>query len=56
MDSQKLQSSIGRDCEDGLGKTYLECLTCGKIKDMNPGDFGKYLGSGWPKCCGYTFY
>jgi len=49
-----LAKSIGSDCEKGLGEMYLECMDCGKITEMKQGDFGEYLGSSWPKCCGYT--
>ena len=31
--------------------TKVKCSKCGKEKQVN---FKECLGSGWPKCCGYT--
>jgi peptide methionine sulfoxide reductase MsrB len=32
----------------------LRCSVCGAEIKMSEAKSNKYLGNGWPKCCGYT--
>jgi hypothetical protein len=32
----------------------LWCRECGHHQPMTTGDAGRYLATGWPKCCSYT--
>jgi hypothetical protein len=47
-----IQDRIARDVWPNGGGLW--CRTCGHHRTMNTADAGRYLATGWPKCCGYT--
>lgn len=33
---------------------FLRCEVCGRERSLGEADVSRYLGSGWPRHCGYT--
>lgn len=50
--AEGVHGAIGADVDHFGGR--LQCGTCGSRRPMNPGDAGRFLKDGWPKCCTYT--
>lgn len=48
-----LANAIGEDLEP-QGPWVLICQRCRRRQDLQPGDFTRYVRSGWPKCCAET--
>lgn len=45
-----LAQALEQECEGG----QLRCRSCGARMDLQPGQAGLYVGTGWPTCCGGT--
>lgn len=50
--TQGIHEAIGADLDAFEG--ILRCGVCARRQVMRPGDAGRYLRAGWPKCCTYT--
>jgi len=51
-DLTRIADDIGADIE-ALGG-LLRCYDCSREIPLEPGDCGRYLRAGWPKCHGRT--
>lgn len=49
-----LHGKIAADVVEKVGIGYLLCRTCDRQQTLTQAEVGRYLSSGWPKCCSYT--
>lgn len=48
-----IAEKVGASLVDDHGG-FLRCETCRRTKALTSSAASTYMGTGWPKCCGYT--
>lgn len=54
-DLASIAERVGESLVEDFGG-FLRCETCRRSQTLDSEQAGRYMGVGWPQCCGHTMH